>query len=197
MIAAMPGRRNSSRLHYGEPMSRHTSWRIGGCADVFFRPSSVAELTDFIAGLDEDEDILWIGLGSNLLVRDGGVRGVGDLHAGPDFTHQAIGQWPGSCRLGRALRGARPPMYALATGSRGVLRRNSRYRRRCSRHERGAPSAAKPGTRWSPSRPWIEGDGSEPGAGRTIVWVIARSRVSPASGFWPPRWHCPTTRRPI
>ena len=76
MIAAMPGSRNFSRLRYDEPMRRHTSWRIGGCADVFFRPAGVAELTDFIAGLDEDEDILWIGLGSNLLVRDGGVRGV-------------------------------------------------------------------------------------------------------------------------
>ena len=76
MIAAMLGSRNSSRLRYDEPMSRHTSWRIGGSADVFFRPAGVAELTDFIAGLNEDEDILWIGLGSNLLVRDGGVRGV-------------------------------------------------------------------------------------------------------------------------
>ena len=76
MIAAMPDSRNSSRLRYGEPMSRHTSWRIGGRADVFFRPAGVAELAEFIAGLDADEDILWIGLGSNLLVRDGGVRGV-------------------------------------------------------------------------------------------------------------------------
>ena len=43
---------------------------------MFFRPASVAELTAFVGGLDEDRDILWIGLGSNLLVRDGGVRGV-------------------------------------------------------------------------------------------------------------------------
>ena len=76
MIAAMRSRRNSPRLRYDEPMSRHTSWRIGGTADVFFRPAGVAELTGFIAGLDDDQDILWIGLGSNLLVRDGGIRGV-------------------------------------------------------------------------------------------------------------------------
>ena len=76
MIAAMRRRPNLSRLRYDEPMSRHTSWRIGGCADIFFRPASVAELTDFIAGLDGEQDILWIGLGSNLLVRDGGIRGV-------------------------------------------------------------------------------------------------------------------------
>jgi len=72
----MRGNRESSHLSYDEPMSRHTSWRIGGTADVFFRPASVAELTDFLAGLEEGQDILWIGLGSNLLVRDGGVRGV-------------------------------------------------------------------------------------------------------------------------
>ena len=72
----MRGNRESSHLSYDEPMSRHTSWRIGGTADVFFRPASVAELTDFLAGLEEGQNILWIGLGSNLLVRDGGVRGV-------------------------------------------------------------------------------------------------------------------------
>ena len=72
----MQGNRESSHLSYDEPMSRHTSWRIGGTADVFFRPASVTELTDFLAGLEEAQDILWIGLGSNLLVRDGGVRGV-------------------------------------------------------------------------------------------------------------------------
>ena len=76
MIAAMRDKRSTSPPHYDEPMSRHTSWRIGGTADVFFRPAGVAELTAFIGGLDEDQDILWIGLGSNLLVRDGGVRGV-------------------------------------------------------------------------------------------------------------------------
>lgn len=76
MTAAMRDKLSTSRLLHDEPMSRHTSWRIGGTADVFFRPASVAELTAFIGGLDDDRDILWIGLGSNLLVRDGGVRGV-------------------------------------------------------------------------------------------------------------------------
>lgn len=76
MNAVTRGRRDTARLRYDEPMSRHTSWRIGGAADVFFRPASVAELTNFIAGLDAGQDVLWIGLGSNLLVRDRGIRGV-------------------------------------------------------------------------------------------------------------------------
>ncbi|MFO7304693.1 MAG: UDP-N-acetylmuramate dehydrogenase [Gammaproteobacteria bacterium] len=66
----------ATRVLRNEPMSRHTSWRVGGPADVFFRPKDVADLVQFLRGLDPDTPILWIGLGSNLLVRDGGIRGV-------------------------------------------------------------------------------------------------------------------------
>ena len=61
---------------YGEPMARHTSWRVGGAAEIYFRPRSREELAGFLAGLDAQTPVHWIGLGSNLLVRDGGVRGV-------------------------------------------------------------------------------------------------------------------------
>jgi len=59
-----------------EPMSRHTSWRVGGTADLFFVPSSEADLQAFLQGLEASTPILWLGVGSNLLVRDGGLRGV-------------------------------------------------------------------------------------------------------------------------
>ena len=59
-----------------EPMSRHTSWRAGGPAEVFFRPASVDDLAQFLAGLDPQVPVFWFGLGSNLLVRDGGLPGV-------------------------------------------------------------------------------------------------------------------------
>ena len=59
-----------------EPMSRHTSWKVGGPAERFFRPADVEDLSQFLAGLDEDTPVLWFGLGSNLLVRDGGLPGV-------------------------------------------------------------------------------------------------------------------------
>jgi UDP-N-acetylmuramate dehydrogenase len=59
-----------------EPMSRHTSWRVGGPADLFFRPGSVAELQAILNALPDDMPVLWIGYGSNLLVRDGGIRGA-------------------------------------------------------------------------------------------------------------------------
>ena len=63
-------------LRYDEPMSRHTSWRVGGPADVFFIPASVEDLSAFLAGLDTDTPVFWHGVGSNILVRDGGIRGV-------------------------------------------------------------------------------------------------------------------------
>ena len=63
-------------LRFDEPMSRHTSWRAGGSADVLFVPASVDDLATFLRELDRDTPILWHGVGSNLLVRDGGIRGV-------------------------------------------------------------------------------------------------------------------------
>jgi UDP-N-acetylmuramate dehydrogenase len=57
-------------------MARHTSWRVGGPADRYYTPSSIDDLRQFLASLPSDEPIFWVGLGSNLLVRDGGVRGT-------------------------------------------------------------------------------------------------------------------------
>jgi UDP-N-acetylmuramate dehydrogenase len=59
-----------------EPMSRHTSWRVGGPADVWFTPADVDDLAAFLRQLPADAPITWVGLGSNLLVRDAGIRGV-------------------------------------------------------------------------------------------------------------------------
>jgi UDP-N-acetylmuramate dehydrogenase len=58
-----------------EPMSRHTSWRAGGSAKRYVQAASLEALASFIATLPEDEDLLWMGLGSNTLVRDAGFKG--------------------------------------------------------------------------------------------------------------------------
>lgn len=63
-------------LRWDEPLARHTSWRIGGPARRYYEPHDVADLAMFLKGLATDEPVLWLGLGSNLLVRDGGVRGT-------------------------------------------------------------------------------------------------------------------------
>lgn len=64
------------RIRRNEPMSRHTSWHVGGPAEVFFNPRDRPDLAAFLRSLAEDVPVQWIGLGSNLLVRDGGLRGV-------------------------------------------------------------------------------------------------------------------------
>jgi len=76
MMAAEKQADRHGELRENEPMSRHTSWRVGGPADLFFVPSSVAELSEFLRELDTSTPIFWHGAGSNLLVRDGGLRGV-------------------------------------------------------------------------------------------------------------------------
>jgi UDP-N-acetylmuramate dehydrogenase len=70
-----------TRVVKNEPMSRHTSWHVGGPADLFFTPRDEADLANFLRTLDPATPVMWIGLGSNLLVRDGGIRGaVIDTH---------------------------------------------------------------------------------------------------------------------
>ncbi|MFM1891181.1 MAG: hypothetical protein RLZ44_258 [Pseudomonadota bacterium] len=70
----MPGMRGE--LLHDEPLARYTSWRVGGPARQLYRPADAADLAAFLQGLPADEPLLWLGLGSNLLMRDGGFRGT-------------------------------------------------------------------------------------------------------------------------
>ena len=69
-------------LKLNEPMAAHTSWRAGGPADRSYRPADLQDLQQFLNTLPADEPLYWIGLGSNLLVRDGGIRGTAILPFG-------------------------------------------------------------------------------------------------------------------
>ena len=72
-------------VRFGEPLARHTSWHVGGPADAFYTPKSAAELCRFLAALPAHVPCFFLGLGSNVLVRDGGLRGVVvSLHLGLD-----------------------------------------------------------------------------------------------------------------
>lgn len=53
-----------------------TWMRVGGPADVLFQPADVDDLADFLAALDPAVPVFAMGVGSNLIVRDGGIRGV-------------------------------------------------------------------------------------------------------------------------
>ena len=59
-----------------ESMAKHTSWGIGGCADLFYSPKSREDLVSFLSSVDPNLPITWIGKGTNILVRDAGIRGV-------------------------------------------------------------------------------------------------------------------------
>ena len=63
-------------LRRDEPMSRHTSWRTGGRADLFYTPKGKDDLEKFLRRVPDNTDIAWCGLGSNMLVRDGGFAGI-------------------------------------------------------------------------------------------------------------------------
>ncbi|MDH4326192.1 MAG: UDP-N-acetylmuramate dehydrogenase [Betaproteobacteria bacterium] len=63
-------------LKAGEPMARHVSWRAGGAAARFYAPADLDDLQAFLAQLPAREPLLFVGLGSNLLVRDGGFAGT-------------------------------------------------------------------------------------------------------------------------
>lgn len=57
-------------------MAKHTSWKVGGPARQFYRPADRDDLSLFLSQLSETEELAWVGLGSNLLVRDGGFDGT-------------------------------------------------------------------------------------------------------------------------
>ena len=63
-------------LRTDEPMSKHVSWRAGGAAKQFYKPADLADLQVFLPTLPANETILFVGLGSNLLIRDGGFDGT-------------------------------------------------------------------------------------------------------------------------
>lgn len=63
-------------LREQEPMSRHTSWKTGGPAELYFSPADLKDLVAFMQSLPEDMPVTWLGKGSNLLVRDGGIAGA-------------------------------------------------------------------------------------------------------------------------
>lgn len=76
MMAAADINGLRGELRHNEPLSRYTSWRVGGPARRLYRPADRQDLLRFLAELDAHEPLLWVGLGSNLLVRDGGFPGT-------------------------------------------------------------------------------------------------------------------------
>ena len=73
------------RLQFDQALGPFTWFRVGGPADVVFRPADEEDLKSFLSALPKTVPVTIIGVGSNLLVRDGGVRGV-VIRLGGDFN---------------------------------------------------------------------------------------------------------------
>ena len=110
-----------------EPLARYTSWRVGGPARTLYRPTDAADLALFLATLPPDEPLLWLGLGSNLLVRDGGFDGtvialqgrLADIRIEGDRLHAHAGA---SCaRVARVAARAGLTGVAFLAGIPGTL----------------------------------------------------------------------------
>ncbi|MDA8361219.1 MAG: UDP-N-acetylmuramate dehydrogenase [Gammaproteobacteria bacterium] len=74
-------RRSQLREQAGAPLAPHTTWRVGGPAELLFLPRDTDELVGFLQR-EQGCPITWLGLGSNVLVRDGGVKGAVIVTAG-------------------------------------------------------------------------------------------------------------------
>lgn len=64
------------------PMAKYTTWRVGGLADWLYKPAHLGDLLQFMERIPQDMPVFYLGLGSNILVRDAGIRGVVILTAG-------------------------------------------------------------------------------------------------------------------
>mgnify|MGYP005841316711 FL=1 len=107
MDIAIPGLRGELVFH--ADMSRHVSWRAGGVADRLYVPADLEDLALFLRSLEADEPLCFVGLGSNLLVRDGGFRGTVIL------LHKALN----ALSLESRRRGT--PWEEIDTGRKGVI----------------------------------------------------------------------------
>jgi len=104
------------QLLTSETLAPFTWFRVGGPADVLFLPADADDLAQFLAGLPSSAPVLPIGVGSNLIVRDGGVEGVVIRLAGRAFAQiEPLGE----ARI-RAGAGALDSMLAKGAAKAGI-----------------------------------------------------------------------------
>ena len=125
-----------TRVRWHESMARHTSWRAGGPADMFFLPRDIEDLSAFLRVLPVTVPVYWVGLGSNLLVRDGGIRGVVVATAGAFTRIERRSQSRVYCQASVPCARIARACAELGTGAGGILRRHSGHLWRRARHER-------------------------------------------------------------
>ncbi len=106
------------RVITGQNLAELMWFRVGGPAEVLYQPADENDLSHFLAVLDDSVPVTVIGLGSNLLVRDGGIRGV-VIRLGRGFS-QAIVEDGSRIRTGTAVPDARLARVAADAGIDGL-----------------------------------------------------------------------------
>lgn len=127
-MMAAPGRPLlRGELRRDEPLRRYNTWRVGGAARQLYLPADIEDLAVFLAALPPAEPLLWLGLGSNLLIRDGGFNGtvislqgrLNALHIDGNEVHVEAGA---SCaRVARACARADLTGAAFLAGIPGTM----------------------------------------------------------------------------
>jgi UDP-N-acetylmuramate dehydrogenase len=115
LLARLPPVRG--RLGANAPLAPITWFRVGGPAEIMFRPADVDDLAQFVAARPRDVSITVVGVGSNLLVRDGGVAGV-VVRLGRGFN--AISHDDATIRVGAGVLDLNVALYARDAGIAGL-----------------------------------------------------------------------------
>ncbi len=76
MMTMLNPPKTRGKLLFDVSLSRYNTWGVGGNAQCVFHPADTEDLSHFLANTDKDVALTWLGLGSNVLIRDGGVEGV-------------------------------------------------------------------------------------------------------------------------
>ncbi len=105
-------------LQKQEPMSRHTSWKTGGNAQYFYVAADSDDLSVFMSNLPSDMPVTWVGLGSNLLVRDGGLPGAVISVVGVLSELECTGE--NGMTLGAGVTCAKAARFAATQGLSGI-----------------------------------------------------------------------------
>jgi UDP-N-acetylmuramate dehydrogenase len=114
-LSALPAARG--RLGAAAPVGRQTWFGVGGPAEILFRPADLTDLAEFLGALSAEIPVTVIGVGSNLLIRDGGVPGV-TIRLGRGFAEivadgEEVRAGAGALDLNVALRAAEAGIAGL------------------------------------------------------------------------------------
>lgn len=104
-------------LQLNQPLADYTTWRVGGVAKALYKPANVTDLSVFLSQLKDSEPLLWMGLGSNSLIRDTGFSGTVILTQGCLDQLELLGE--GRVRVESGVSCAKMARYCARNGLTG------------------------------------------------------------------------------